>query len=67
MSRLDNPDPFDICRCGDYRHQHDAHGCRLNGLGHGGAPPCRRFERSETAAAYFERHGIPHPKDQPHG
>lgn len=54
------PDDFDICRCGDYRHQHDERGtCRLNGLGHGGAGPCHRFERTETAASYRDRHGLP--------
>jgi hypothetical protein len=59
MMPIPQPDPFDVCRCGDYRHQHDERGiCRLNGLGHGGAGPCHRYDRSETAAAYRERHGL---------
>lgn len=63
------PDPFDICRCGDYRHQHPNDGaCGCNGLGHFGAGPCRKFERAETAAAYRERHGltlVPQPHKEP--
>lgn len=41
---------FDLCECGDYRHQHegDAGPCRLNVLGHGGAPSCHKFTMSKS-------------------
>lgn len=41
---------FEICECGDYRHQHkDGEGpCDLNGLGHGGAPACGKFRPVEV-------------------
>lgn len=46
---------FDICECGDYREQHEANGaCRLNDLGHGGAPDCHEFRLSKLSSE-------PHP------
>jgi hypothetical protein len=41
---------YDLCECGDYRHQHkDGEGeCSLNGLGHGGAPACLKFRMSKS-------------------
>lgn len=35
--------PADECWCGDYRHQHDAKGCRVCGQLRGGYNGCRRF------------------------
>jgi hypothetical protein len=45
--------PLDVCVCGDYRKQHkDGVGaCMCNGLGHGGAPACYRFELSSRHRA----------------
>jgi hypothetical protein len=42
-------DPFDVCRCGDYRHQHvDGHGrCRLDELCF--PSRCQRFRLGEVA------------------
>lgn len=43
-------DDLDLCVCGDYRRQHDEHRrCKLNGLGHGGAPDCQNFTLFLTA------------------
>lgn len=41
---------FDLCECGDYRHQHEGGtgACKLNGLGHGGAPSCYKFTMSKS-------------------
>lgn len=39
-------DPKDVCKCGDYRDQHDDRGrCKFNrpGIGHGECPDCLKF------------------------
>ena len=48
---LARPDPGDVCACGDRRIEHEKLGngpCRLNGLGHAGAPPCNAFRLNEA-------------------
>ncbi len=44
-------DPNELCQCGDRRVDHfDGMGeCILNGLGHGGAPPCISFRLASHA------------------
>ena len=39
---------LDVCACGDYRFQHERGqgACKLNHLGHGGAPSCDQFKLS---------------------
>lgn len=49
------PSELDVCRCGDYRKDHERRGtgpCRLNGLGHG-VPgyTCEEFEFSRPSEA----------------
>ena len=46
---------YDVCECGDYRHQHeDGTGAccfnRPDGIGHGGAANCNKFRFSEGIA-----------------
>jgi hypothetical protein len=42
--------PDDLCRCGDYRHQHDERGCRLcRNLPTPASPGCGRFDFSRAS------------------
>lgn len=48
---LARPDPGNVCMCGDRRIEHGEPPydgpCRLNGLGHSGAPPCSGFRLND--------------------
>jgi hypothetical protein len=47
----------DICFCADWRDEHRNDGaCRLNGLGHGGAPECEQFRFARTARRLKHTH-----------
>lgn len=51
-----SPDPFDVCLCGDFRHQHqDGRGrCKMGSLC---TPfPCAQFRLLNTAEQYAERY-----------
>lgn len=49
---------MDECYCGDYRKDHNASGCKLNGLGHGGSGNCRRFLLSGREGWRDKRKGV---------
>lgn len=59
-----DPNPYDICECGDYREQHEGPEnrgrCKLNGIGHGVAPHCgkwRFFSRGHSPYDYRQEMG----------
>lgn len=47
---VDNSE-YDICECGDFRRDHvnGSGECKLNTLGHGGPPPCKKFHFASPA------------------
>jgi hypothetical protein len=43
-------DPFDVCYCGDYRHQHDERGCKVcRAMPSLASPRCLTFRLAKEA------------------
>lgn len=49
---------FDVCCCGDYRHNHGPDGCRYNGAGHGGEPDCAGFQLAKKQEKNHGAHSL---------